>query len=164
MSMLSDRGIRTAIYTKLIKIDPYDPECLQPCSYDCHLDDLLLVQERPSGFKFTKYVLEKNEFILGVLKENITLSSSIAAQISGKSSLGRQGLACHITAGFVDAGWSGKLTLELKNLGNKSIILTPGMEIAQIVFYQLSSPALRPYGHPDLKSKYQGATQPEGAK
>lgn len=100
--------------------------------------------------------LEPGEFALGSTLEKVTLPATLCAQVNGKSSLGRLGLLVHATAGFVDPGFSGELTLELKNLSNHVIPLSRGMAVAQLVFHRLTSPAQRPYGHEELGSHYQG--------
>jgi dCTP deaminase len=102
------------------------------------------------------FVLHPGEFALGTTVEHIELPDDIVGRLEGKSSLGRLGLLIHSTAGYVDPGWQGRLTLELSNVANLPIVLTPGMKIGQISFSRMTTPVDRPYGHPELGSKYQG--------
>lgn len=108
-------------------------------------------------------ILAPGAFVLAALHEHLALSPVIAARVEGKSSWGRRGLAIHVTAGYVDAGYVGVLTLELVNLGPVDVVIPPRARIAQLSFERLSSPALRPYGHPDLKSSYKHDTVATGA-
>ena len=110
------------------------------------------------------FLLEPGEFVLASTIEELTLPDDIAARIEGKSSLGRVGLMIHSTAGFVDPGWTGQLTLELSNIGRMPILLRYGMRIGQLSFNRLSSPVERLYGHPELGSKYQGQSGPTEAR
>ena len=109
-------------------------------------------------------ILHPGEFILGSTFEHVTLPNNIAGRIDGKSSLGRLGLLIHSTAGYVDPGWSGNLTLELSNVSKLPIALYPGMKIGQISFVRMTSEVENPYGSEKLKSKYQGQTRPEASK
>jgi dCTP deaminase len=167
--MLSDLDILNCIHNESllgdhhILIRPLNPERLQPASYDVALGDKILQDE--DSYDITGgFELRPQQFILGSLVEHLELGNAIAARIEGKSSWGRKGLLVHATAGFIDPGWRGIITLELANLSSKPIVLTSGMLIAQLSFYKLSSPAVRPYGHPSLQSKYQGATGVEASK
>ncbi len=178
MSVLSDRDIRVEIEGGRVRIDPYDPVDLQPSSVDLHLDrsfrvfrnnrypyidvralqpDLteLLHIERDEPF-----ILHPGEFVLGQTLEWVELPDDLVARLEGKSSLGRLGLLIHSTAGYVDPGWKGNLTLELSNVANLPIALYQGMRIGQISFFRMSSPVERPYGSPGLGSKYQGQSEP----
>ncbi len=176
--VLSDRDIRAAIDAGRIGIDPFDPKCVQPASIDIRLDhrfrvfrssrhafiDLArpldditeLVQVPPK----TPFILHPNEFVLGSTRERIRLPDDMVSRVEGKSSLGRLGLLIHSTAGYVDPGWKGNLTLELSNVANLPIALYSGMKIGQISFFKMSSPVDRPYGSPELGSKYQGQSEP----
>ena len=178
MSVLSDRDIAVALKAGRIKIEPYDPSDLQPSSVDLHLDrsfrvfrnnrypyidvraaqpdltDLLSVADDES------FVLHPGEFVLGQTLEWTELPDDLVARLEGKSSLGRLGLLIHSTAGYVDPGWKGKLTLELSNVAKLPIALYFGMKIGQISFLTMSSPVDRPYGSAGLGSKYQGQAEP----
>ena len=106
------------------------------------------------------FILHPGEFVLGSTYEQVTLPDDVAARLEGKSSLGRLGLLTHSTAGFVDPGFSGHVTLELSNVANLPIVLTPGMAIGQISFMTMTTPVDRPYGSPELRSRYQGQSDP----
>lgn len=112
----------------------------------------------------TQFVLHPGEFVLGTTYETVRIPPHLAARIEGKSSLGRLGLLVHSTAGFIDPGFSGLITLELSNVASLPIILRPGMPIAQLCVMRLTSPARRPYGHPGLNSKYQGQDTPTASR
>ena len=115
--------------------------------------------ERVDATAQEPFVLHPGEFVLGTTVERVTLPDDIVARLEGKSSLGRLGLLIHSTAGYVDPGWDGRLTLELSNVANLPIVLTPGMKIGQISFAQMTTPVDRPYGSPGLGSRYQGQEQ-----
>ena len=176
--ILSDRTIRDAIESGRIVIDPFDPAKVQPSSVDLTLDrffrvfrnhtrGVIDVKERmddlteeveiaPDGV----FLLHPGEFVLGATAESVTLPADLVGRIEGKSSLGRLGLLIHTTAGFVDAGFQGYLTLELSNVATLPITLYPGMKIGQISFLQMTSPADVPYGSGALGSKYRGQQGP----
>ncbi len=176
--LLSDRDIRTAIETKRVVIEPFDPNMVQPSSLDVRLDRYFRVFENhryphidpavdqpeltrlvePSGDE--PFVLHPGEFVLASTYEIVTLGDDISARLEGKSSLGRLGLLTHSTAGFIDAGFSGHLTLELSNVATLPIKLWPGMKIGQLCFFALSSPAEEPYGSGRPGSRYQGQRGP----
>jgi dCTP deaminase len=157
-----------------IVIDPCDPDDIQPSSVDLHLGEDFQVfrnsrypyidpareqpglTERVTASVEEPFVLHPGEFVLGTTVERIALPDDIVGRLEGKSSLGRLGLLIHSTAGYVDPGWDGRLTLELSNVANLPILLVPGMEIGQISFAQMTSAVDRPYGHPGLGSKYLG--------
>jgi dCTP deaminase len=178
MSVLSDRDIRAAMEAGRVRIDPYDPTCLQPSSVDLHLDadfrvfrnnrypyiDVRAPQpdltELVSIAEDEQFILHPNEFVLGQTLEWVELPDDLVARLEGKSSLGRLGLLIHSTAGYVDPGWKGNLTLELSNVANLPIALYRGMKIGQISFFEMSSPVERPYGSRELGSKYQGQSSP----
>jgi dCTP deaminase len=178
MSVLSDRDIATALEAGHIKIEPYLPADLQPSSVDLHLDRSFRVF-RNNRYPFIDvrqpqkdltellsvaddepFVLHPGEFVLGQTLEWVELPSDVVARLEGKSSLGRLGLLIHSTAGYVDPGWKGKLTLELSNVANLPIALYFGMKIGQISFLTMTSPVERPYGSEGLGSKYQGQSEP----
>ncbi|MCL2807530.1 MAG: dCTP deaminase [Coriobacteriia bacterium] len=171
--VLSDRSIKDELAAGRIVIEPYDPADLQPASVDVHLGDSFRVFQNSrypfidpsiSQAELTElvvasvtepFVLHPGEFALGTTLEKISLPDNILGRLEGKSTLGRIGLLIHSTAGYVDPGWVGSLTLELSNVANLPILLTPGMKIGQIAFQQLTTSVDRPYGHPDLGSHYQ---------
>jgi dCTP deaminase len=178
VSVLADRDIRAAIETGRVVVRPYDPADLQPSSVDLHLDRSFRVfrnnrypyidvrQPQPDLTELLHvaddepFVLHPGEFVLGQTLEWVELGDDLVARLEGKSSLGRLGLLIHSTAGYVDPGWKGNLTLELSNVANLPIALYFGMKIGQISFFSLSSPVERPYGSPELGSKYQGQSEP----
>jgi len=176
--VLSDRDIRAEIAAGRIVIDPFIPEAVQPSSVDLHLDRRFRVF-RNSRYPFIDvrtdqpeltelveiagddpFILHPGEFVLGSTLERIQLADDLVARLDGKSSLGRLGLLIHSTAGFVDPGWEGNLTLELSNVANLPITLYDGMKIGQISFQRLSSPAEVGYGDARIGSKYRGQRDP----
>ncbi|MCU1463548.1 MAG: deoxycytidine triphosphate deaminase [Acidimicrobiales bacterium] len=176
--ILSDRSIREALDAGRIEIDPLHGDCIQPSSVDLHVDryfrvfrnhtmrvidvkedqeDLTeLVEIKPDE----AFILHPGEFVLGSTEERVRLPHDLVARLEGKSSLGRLGLLIHSTAGFVDAGWDGHLTLELSNVATLPITLYPGMKIGQISFLLMTTPADSPYGSKAVGSKYQGQRGP----
>jgi dCTP deaminase len=176
--LLSDRDIRSAIEAARITIEPYDPAMVQPSSVDVRIDRYFRVFENhryphidpsveqaeltrlvePDGAE--PFILHPGEFVLGSTYEVVTLPDDVSARLEGKSSLGRLGLLTHSTAGFIDAGFSGHVTLELSNVATLPIKLWPGMKIGQLCFFQLSSPAEAPYGQGAAGSRYQGQRGP----
>ena len=180
--VLSDKSIREEIASGRIGIHPFSTDDVQPASVDLHLDDKVLVF-RNSTAPFIDlrhdipelnemvvidddqpFILHPGEFVLGSTLERISLSDSIVARLEGKSSLGRIGLLIHSTAGFVDPGWDGHLTLELSNVSRLPLTLYKGMPIGQISFQYLSTPAENPYGSKELRSRYQGQTEPTASR
>jgi dCTP deaminase len=178
MAVLSDRDIRAAMQAGRVRIDPYDSSCLQPSSVDLHLDaDFRVFRNNRYPYIDVRapqpdltemvtiegddpFILHPNEFVLGQTLEWVELPDDLVARLEGKSSLGRLGLLIHSTAGYVDPGWKGNLTLELSNVANLPIALYRGMKIGQISFFKMSSPVERPYGSRELGSKYQGQSRP----
>lgn len=177
--VLSDRDILEAIKAKHIKIEPLDENMIQPSSLDFRIsnkfrvfrnykytfidprqkqDDLTELVELENGSPF---MLHPGEFILSSSKEYIELDDSIVCRVEGKSSLGRLGLIIHATAGFVDPGFAGTITLELSNVSNLPIALYPDMKIGQFSFMFLKSKCIKPYGSKGLNSKYRGQIDPE---
>ena len=177
--ILSDATLRELIGSGRILLDPYDPDLVQPASVDVRLgtefrvmrnsrlthidpfepqDKLMDTVMVPDGEPF---VLHPGEFAMGLTAEvghtaeTVGFPDDIVGVVNGKSSLGRLGIQVHATAGFIDPGFKGTVVLELSNVSNLPILLRPGMKIAQLVFQRLDRAAERPYGHPDLKSKYQ---------
>jgi dCTP deaminase len=176
--LLSDRDIRAEIKADRLRLQPWDPELVQPSSIDVRLDryfrvfnnsqythiDPALQQDEltslvePAGDE--PFVLHPGEFVLGSTLEVVTLPDDLASRLEGKSSLGRLGLITHATAGFIDPGFSGHITLELSNVANLPITLWPGMKIGQLCVFRLSSPAEHPYGSERYGSRYQGQRGP----
>ena len=178
MSVLSDRDIRAELDAGRVVIRPYDAADLQPSSVDLHLDRSFRVF-RNNRYPYidvrapqpdltelvaveddAPFILHPGEFVLGQTLEWVELPDDLVSRLEGKSSLGRLGLLIHSTAGYVDPGWKGNLTLELSNVANLPIALYYGMRIGQISFFRMSSPVERPYGSPELGSKYQGQSEP----
>ena len=176
--VLSDSHIRRLIEAGRIGIDPYDPALMQPSSLDVRVDRLFRVF-RNSRYPYIDvkveqegltelvevegdeaFILHPGEFVLGSTLERVTLPDDLVARLEGKSSLGRLGLLIHSTAGFIDPGWDGHVTLELSNVANLPITIYPGMKIGQLSFVQMSEPAETPYGTGALGSKYQGQRGP----
>lgn len=179
--ILSDRDIKKAIVEKNLTIDPFDPARVQPSSYDLRLDNSVLVfdnhlldvvdvREKVDVSRLVKidkkkgFILHPGEFILGNTQEEFKIPANLAAKLEGRSSLGRIGLIIHATAGYVDPGFSGQLTFEISNISRLPIRIYPGMRIAQICFFQMSSPAEVPYGSRSLGSKYKGQMGPTGSR
>jgi len=176
--LLSDRDIRAEIAAGRVGLDPYDAAMVQPSSVDVRLDRMFRVfenhryphidpaEEQPELTRAVEpagdepFILHPGEFVLGSSFEVITLPDDVAARLEGKSSLGRLGLLTHSTAGFIDPGFSGHVTLELSNVATLPIKLWPGMKIGQLCFFRLSSPAEHPYGSEVYGSRYQGQRGP----
>ena len=176
--VLSDRSIRQEISAGRIVIEPFDESCVQPSSVDLHIDryfrvfrnhTMPYIDVRQDQEELTElvevapedvFILHPGEFVLGSTLERVALPKDLVARLEGKSSLGRLGLLIHSTAGFVDAGWDGHLTLELSNVANLPIMLYPGMKIGQISFLQMTTEADHPYGSKETGSKYQGQRGP----
>jgi dCTP deaminase len=176
--LLSDQDLRKEVESGRLLLDPFDVEMVQPSSIDVRLDrffrvfnntkythidpsiqqdDLTSLVETPEGEPF---VLHPGEFVLGSTYELVTLPDDLAGRLEGKSSLGRLGLLTHSTAGFIDPGFSGHITLELSNVANLPITLHAGMKIGQLCLFKLSSPAEHPYGSSQAGSRYQGQRGP----
>jgi len=180
--VLSDHTIKEEIERGHIVIDPLDERDVQPASVDLHLDRNLLVFRNSTAPYIDlrenlpeltdqieiadkqPFILHPGEFVLASTLERIELPDDLVARLEGKSSLGRIGLLIHSTAGYVDPGWIGHLTLELSNVSRLPITLYYGMRIGQISFLRLTTPADRPYGSPDLGSRYQGQTDPTASR
>ena len=176
--LLSDRDILIEIEQGRIALDPYEAAMIQPSSIDFRLDRYFRVFENhryphidPAADQsdLTRevvaegeepFILHPGEFALGSIYEVVTLPDDVAARVEGKSSLGRLGLLTHATAGFIDPGFSGHVTLELSNVATLPIKLWPGMKIGQLCFFRLSSPAEHPYGSAVHGSHYQGQRGP----
>lgn len=180
--VLSDRSITEALATGRLLVDPIGEDAVQPASVDIRLDRHFRVfrnhreayidirehrEELTEGHEIADdepFVLHPGEFVLGSTLERVKLADDLVARVEGKSSLGRLGLLVHATAGYVDPGWDGQLTLELSNVATLPIRLYYGMKIGQLSFQNLTTPADRPYGHPGLKSRYQGQSLPTASR
>ncbi|WP_413451819.1 dCTP deaminase [Georgenia phoenicis] len=180
--LLSDRDIRAQIEGGRVQLDPYDPAMIQPASIDVRLDRWFrlfdnhrypVIDPAQDQSELTRlvevapdepFVLHPGEFALGATYELVTLPHDVAARLEGKSSLGRLGLLTHSTAGFIDPGFTGHVTLELSNTATLPITLWPGMKIGQLCFFQLSSPAEHPYGSGAQGSRYQGQRGPTASR
>ncbi|MCX6455802.1 MAG: dCTP deaminase [Actinobacteria bacterium] len=180
--LLSDRDIKAEIAAGRVKVEPFDGQMIQPSSVDVRLDRFFRVFENhkysvidPSieQSELTRevavengeeFILHPGEFVLASTYEVITLPDDIAGRLEGKSSLGRLGLLTHSTAGFIDPGFSGHITLELSNVANLPVKLFPGMKIGQLCLIKLSSPAENPYGSALYGSRYQGQRGPTASK
>ena len=176
--LLSDRDLRAELDAGRVGLDPYDPEMIQPSSVDVRLDRYFRVfenhryphiapaEEQPDLTELVEvradeaFILHPGEFVLASTYEVVTLPDDIAGRLEGKSSLGRLGLLTHSTAGFIDPGFSGHVTLELSNVATLPIKLWPGMKIGQLCLFRLSSPAEHPYGSSVYGSRYQGQRGP----
>lgn len=176
--LLSDRDLAAELAAGRLAVEPYDGKMLQPSSIDIRLDrffrvfdntrythiDPALRQDELTSLVEANgeepFVLHPGEFVLGSTFECVTLPDDLAGRLEGKSSLGRLGLLTHSTAGFIDPGFSGHITLELSNVANLPITLWPGMKIGQLCLFRLSSPAEHPYGSAQAGSRYQGQRGP----
>jgi len=176
--LLSDRDIRKEIEAGRIALEPWEPEMVQPSSVDVRIDRYFRVFENHryphidpavEQAELTRlvepdadepFILHPGEFVLGSTYEVVSLPDDVSARLEGKSSLGRLGLLTHSTAGFIDAGFSGHITLELSNAATLPIKLWPGMKIGQLCFFRLTSPAEAPYGSGAQGSRYQGQRGP----
>ena len=180
--LLSDRDIQAEVAAGRVRLDPYDAAMIQPSSIDVRIDRYFrLFDNHKYGFidpavdqpDLTRmvevdgeepFVLHPGEFVLGSTYELVTLPDDVAARLEGKSSLGRLGLLTHSTAGFIDPGFSGHVTLELSNVATLPILLWPGMKIGQMCFFRLSSPSEQPYGTGTAGSRYQGQRGPTASR
>ncbi len=183
--ILSDRDILARLKQGDLVVDPLDDPDLQvqPASIDLRLGDEFLVFRNPhipfidpqasdlSGLtekivvgRGSPFILHPGEFALGTTHERVRIPADLVAKVEGRSSLGRLAVVVHATAGFVDPGFEGHITLELSNLGRVPVALHPGMRISQIALHQMSSPAQRPYGSPGRRSKYQGQRGPVASR
>lgn len=186
MTILSDKDIEIYLKEGKIKIDPLlnTEKQIQPSSVDLRLGNEF------KGFKIIKkpfidpkdpediesymetikieegeyFIIHPNEFTLATTFEKVTIPDNLVARVEGRSSMGRLGVTMHVTAGFIDPGFEGNITLEISNIGKMPVVLYPGQRVCQIVFETMTSPAKRPYGHPERNSKYMGQTKPEGSR
>ena len=176
--LLSDRDIKAEIDAGRVQIEPFDNSMVQPSSVDVRLDRMFRVFEnhrypyidpasdQPELTRLVEpaaedpFILHPGEFVLASTYEVVTLPDDVAGRLEGKSSLGRLGLLTHSTAGFIDPGFSGHVTLELSNVATLPIKLWPGMKIGQLCLFRLSSPSEHPYGSAAYGSRYQGQRGP----
>lgn len=180
--LLSDRDIRAELDAGRISLDPYEPAMIQPSSIDVRLDRYFRLfdnhkypvidpaEDQPELTRLVEsapdepFILHPGEFVLGSTYEAVSLPDDVAARLEGKSSLGRLGLLTHSTAGFIDPGFTGHVTLELSNVATLPIKLWPGMKIGQMCFFRLSSPSEHPYGSSVYGSRYQGQRGPTASR
>lgn len=180
--LLSDRDIKAELQAGRIGLDPLDLSMIQPSSIDVRLDRFFRLfdnhrypfidpaEDQPELTHLVEtdddepFILHPGEFALASTFELVTLPDDVAARLEGKSSLGRLGLLTHSTAGFIDPGFTGHVTLELSNVATLPIKLWPGMKIGQLCFFRLSSPAERPYGSSEYSSRYQGQRGPTASR
>jgi dCTP deaminase len=180
--LISDRDIRTEIDSQRIVLEPFDPDMVQPSSVDVRIDKFFRLfdnhkyahidpaEEQPELTRLVEvntgepFILHPGEVVLGSTYETVTLPDDIAARLEGKSSLGRLGLLTHSTAGFIDPGFSGHVTLELSNMATLPIKLWPGMKIGQLCFFRLTSAAEHPYGSGKYGNRYQGQRGPTASR
>lgn len=176
--ILSDRSLREQIAAGRIVVEPYDDRCVQPSSIDVKIDRLFrvfrnhtaaVIDVKQNQEDLTElitiadgdaFMLHPGEFVLGSTLERVAVPDDLVGRVEGKSSLGRLGLIIHSTAGFIDAGFDGHITLELTNIATLPITLYPGMKIGQVSFMQMTTPAENPYGKGARGSKYQGQRGP----
>ncbi|MHB8273767.1 MAG: dCTP deaminase [Dermatophilaceae bacterium] len=180
--LLSDRDIKAEIDSGRVRLEPYDEAMVQPSSIDVRLDKYFRLfdnhkypfidpaEDQPDLTRLIEieraepFILHPGEFVLGSTFEVVTMPDDLAARLEGKSSLGRLGLLTHSTAGFVDPGFSGHVTLELSNVATLPIKLWPGMRVGQLCFFRLSSPTENPYGSAKYGSRYQGQRGPTASR
>lgn len=180
--LTSDHDIRQDIDRGRIRLDPYDPAMMQPASIDVRLDRYFRLfdnhkypyidprEDQPELTRLIEtkpdepFILHPGEFVLGSTYEQVTLPDDVAARLEGKSSLGRLGLLTHSTAGFIDPGFSGHVTLELSNMATLPILLWPGSKVGQLCFFRLSSPTDHPYGSGTYGNRYQGQRGPTASR
>ena len=180
--LLSDRDIRAELDSGRVGLEPYDPAMIQPSSVDVRLDRFFRLfdnhkypfidpaEDQPELTRLVEtspdspFILHPGEFVLGSTYETVTLPDDLAARLEGKSSLGRLGLLTHSTAGFVDPGFSGHVTLELSNVATLPIKLWPGMKIGQLCFIRTSSPVENPYGSGAYGNRYLGQRGPTASR
>ncbi|MDO5851133.1 MAG: dCTP deaminase [Methanobacteriaceae archaeon] len=185
MAILSDQDIKKYLKEEKIIIDPLsDEKQIQPSSVDLRIGDEFKefkIISKPyidpldnidmdtymTSFHIKKgepFIIHPGEFTLATTYERIKLPDDIVARVEGRSSMGRLGVTMHVTAGFIDPGFDGKITLEISNIGKMPVALYPGQRVCQIVFETMTTPSLKPYGHEDRDSKYMGQTGPESSK
>ncbi len=185
MAILSDEDLRKYLDEGKIVIDPLiDEKQIQPSSIDMRIGDEFKVfkvirkpyidpkdEEEIASYMESMvvdegkaFIIHPNEFALATTYEYVKVPEDLVARVEGRSSMGRLGVTMHVTAGFIDPGFEGKITLEISNIGAMPVALYPGQRVCQLVFETMTSPAKRPYGHPDRQSKYMGQKRPESSR
>lgn len=185
MTILSDKELRKYLNEGKIIIDPLiDEKQIQPSSIDMRIgdefkvfkvirkpyidpkdqDDIASYMESMIIEEGEAFIIHPNEFALATTYEYVKVPDDLVARVEGRSSMGRLGVTMHVTAGFIDPGFEGKITLEISNIGAMPVALYPGQRVCQIVFETMTSPAEKPYGHPDRNSKYMGQKRPESSR
>lgn len=183
MTILSDKTIKQYLEESKITIEPLlDKRQIQPSSVDLRLgdefkvfknikkayldpkDDIASYMESTTVNEGEAFIIHPNEFALATTLEYVKVPDDLVARVEGRSSMGRLGVTMHVTAGFIDPGFEGKITLEISNIGAMPVALYPGQRVCQIVFETMTTPSEVPYGHPDRQSKYMGQTSPESSR
>ncbi|MGN1363633.1 MAG: dCTP deaminase [Methanobrevibacter sp.] len=185
MAILSDKDLKEYIKNKKIVIDPLkDEEQIQPSSVDMRLgdefkvfkvirkpyidpkddEDLTSYMESITVENNNAFIIHPGEFALATTYEYVKVPNDLVARVEGRSSMGRLGVTMHVTAGYIDPGFEGKITLEISNIGAMPVALYPGQRVCQLVFETMTNPAEKPYGHPDRNSKYMGQKSPETSR
>ena len=185
MAILSDKDIKRYLEEGEIVIEPLlDEKQIQPSSIDMRLgdefkvfkvirkpyidpkdeEDIASYMESTTVEKGEAFIIHPNEFALATTLEYVKVPEDLVARVEGRSSMGRLGVTMHVTAGFIDPGFEGKITLEISNIGTMPVALYPGQRVCQIVFETMTSPSEMPYGHPERNSKYMGQTSPESSR
>ncbi|WP_407421143.1 dCTP deaminase [Methanobrevibacter sp.] len=185
MAILSDKTIREYLKEGKLGIEPLkDEKQIQPSSVDMRLgdefkvfkvirkpyidpkdeEDISSYMESTTVKKGDAFIIHPNEFALATTLEYVKIPDDLVARVEGRSSMGRLGVTMHVTAGFIDPGFEGKITLEISNIGAMPVALYPGQRVCQIVFETMTTPSEVPYGHPDRSSKYMGQTSPESSR
>lgn len=185
MAILSDKDLKEYIKNKKIVIDPLkDEEQIQPSSVDMRLgdefkvfkvirkpyidpkddEDLASYMESITVENNNAFIIHPGEFALATTYEYVKVPNDLVARVEGRSSMGRLGVTMHVTAGYIDPGFEGKITLEISNIGAMPVALYPGQRVCQLVFETMTNPAEKPYGHPDRNSKYMGQKSPETSR
>lgn len=185
MTILSDKTIKEYLKKRKILINPLkDEKQIQPSSVDLRLgnefkvfkvirkpyidpkdsEDVSSYMESNIVKEGDSFIIHPNEFALATTEEYIKVPDDLVARVEGRSSMGRLGVTMHVTAGFIDPGFEGKITLEISNIGAMPVALYPGQRVCQIVFETMTTPSIKPYGHPDRKSKYMKQTRPESSR
>lgn len=185
MTILSDKELKKYLNKGKIVIDPLiDEKQIQPSSIDMRIgdefkvfkvirkpyidpkdqDDIASYMESMIIEEGEAFIIHPNEFALATTYEYVKVPDDLVARVEGRSSMGRLGVTMHVTAGFIDPGFEGKITLEISNIGAMPVALYPGQRVCQIVFETMTSPAEKPYGHPDRNSKYMGQKRPESSR
>lgn len=185
MAILSDKDIKEYLDKKKIIIDPLsDEKQIQPSSVDLRIgnefkvfkvirkpyidpldeEDVASYMESSTVKDGESFIIHPNEFALATTEEYIKVPENLVARVEGRSSMGRLGVTMHVTAGYIDPGFEGKITLEISNIGAMPVALYPGQRVCQVVFETMTSPSEKPYGHPERNSKYMGQKRPESSR